>query len=95
MAAQFVSDNPSATIRDVYNGDYVQGIAEKIKAFLAKLKSWHYSMPLIHRQAFRLNKYLMKAAAVMLSAPCETAKLLPPSACCWFACTNWQKGATV
>ncbi|WP_308879356.1 helicase HerA domain-containing protein, partial [Klebsiella pneumoniae] len=33
MAAQFVSDNPSATLRDIYNGDYVQGIAEKIKAF--------------------------------------------------------------
>ncbi len=52
MAAQFVSDNPSTTIRDVYNGDYVQGIAEKIKAFLARLRSWHYSMPLIHRRVF-------------------------------------------
>lgn len=38
MAAQFVSDNPSATIRDVYNGDYVQGIAEKIKAFFGKIE---------------------------------------------------------
>ncbi|MCI8180056.1 type IV secretory system conjugative DNA transfer family protein [Klebsiella pneumoniae] len=36
MAAQFVSDNPSATLRDVYNGDYVQSIAEKIKAFFGK-----------------------------------------------------------
>ena len=38
MAAQFVSDNPLATIRDVYNGDYVQGIAEKIKAFFGKIE---------------------------------------------------------
>ncbi|WP_275166494.1 type IV secretory system conjugative DNA transfer family protein [Citrobacter koseri] len=38
MAAQFVSDNPSATIRDVYNGDYVQDIAEKIKAFFGKIE---------------------------------------------------------
>ncbi|MBT1809203.1 TraM recognition domain-containing protein [Enterobacter hormaechei subsp. xiangfangensis] len=38
MAAQFVSDNPSATLRDVYNGDYVQGIAEKIKAFFGKIE---------------------------------------------------------
>ncbi|AJC66950.1 type IV secretory system conjugative DNA transfer family protein [Dickeya zeae] len=38
MAAQFVSDNPSTTIRDVYNGDYVQGIAEKIKAFFGKIE---------------------------------------------------------
>ncbi|HAL7931344.1 TPA: TraM recognition domain-containing protein [Escherichia coli] len=38
MAAQFVSDDSSATIRDVYNGDYVQGIAEKIKAFFGKIE---------------------------------------------------------
>ena len=38
MAAQFVSDNPSATLRDVYNGDYVQSIAEKIKAFFGKIE---------------------------------------------------------
>ncbi|HCI5737155.1 TPA: TraM recognition domain-containing protein [Klebsiella variicola subsp. variicola] len=38
IAAQFVSDNPSATIRDVYNGDYVQGVAEKIKAFFGKIE---------------------------------------------------------
>lgn len=93
MAAQFVSDNTSATIRDVYNGDYVQSIAEKIKAFSVRLRNWPYSMPLIHRRVFHSKKYLMKVAAVILSAPCETAKLLPPSACCWFAFTSWQKGA--
>nr|WP_256465950.1 type IV secretory system conjugative DNA transfer family protein [Yersinia ruckeri] len=38
MAAQFVRENPSTTIRDVYNGDYVQGIAEKIKAFFGKIE---------------------------------------------------------
>lgn len=35
-AAQFVSQNPSATIRDIYNGEYVQGIGETIKAFHGK-----------------------------------------------------------
>ena len=35
-AAQFVSQNPGATIRDIYNGDYVQGIGETIKAFHGK-----------------------------------------------------------
>lgn len=34
------------------------------------------------------QKYLMKVAAVMLSAPCETAKSLPLSVCCWFAFTS-------
>ncbi|HBZ1364677.1 TPA: DUF87 domain-containing protein [Klebsiella pneumoniae] len=38
IAAQYVSDNPSATLRDVYNGDYVQSIAEKIKAFFGKIE---------------------------------------------------------
>ncbi len=65
MAAQFVSDNPSATLRDIYNGDYVQGIAEKSKRSLGRLRNWHYSMPLTHQKAFRLSTYLMRAAAVM------------------------------
>lgn len=35
-AAQFVTKNPGATIRDIYNGEYVQGIGETIKAFHGK-----------------------------------------------------------
>lgn len=35
-AAQFVTENPGATVRDIYNGDYVQGIGETIKAFHGK-----------------------------------------------------------
>lgn len=35
-AAQFVNKNPGVTIRDIYNGDYVQGIGETIKAFHGK-----------------------------------------------------------
>ncbi|RYC47887.1 type IV secretory system conjugative DNA transfer family protein [Pectobacterium zantedeschiae] len=38
MAAQFVSRNTASTIRDVYNGEYVQGIAENIKAFFGKIE---------------------------------------------------------
>ncbi|KHS85425.1 type IV secretory system conjugative DNA transfer family protein [Pectobacterium brasiliense] len=38
MAAQFVSNHPSSTIRDIYNGEYVQGIAEDIKAFFGKIE---------------------------------------------------------
>jgi hypothetical protein len=68
-------------------------LPKKSKHFSARLRNWQYSMPLTHQKAFRLSTYLMRAAAVMLSAPCETAKLLPPSACCWFAFTNWQKSA--
>lgn len=38
MAAQFVSSHSSSTIRDIYNGEYVQGIAEDIKAFFGKIE---------------------------------------------------------
>ncbi|MBP2837286.1 type IV secretory system conjugative DNA transfer family protein [Dickeya parazeae] len=38
IAAQLVSNRPSSTIRDIYNSEYVQSIAEKIKAFFGKLE---------------------------------------------------------
>lgn len=38
IAAQFVSSHTSSTIRDIYNGEYVQGIAEDIKAFFGKIE---------------------------------------------------------
>lgn len=36
LSSQFITDNPNATIRDVYNSDYVQSIGETIKAFHGK-----------------------------------------------------------
>ncbi|GAB7197435.1 hypothetical protein OS11_37110 [Dickeya oryzae] len=38
IAAQFVSNRPSSTLRDIYNSEYVQSIAEKINAFFGKLE---------------------------------------------------------
>ncbi|QPI44521.1 MULTISPECIES: type IV secretory system conjugative DNA transfer family protein [Pectobacterium] len=38
MAAQFVSSHTYSTIRDIYNGEYVQGIAKDIKAFFGKIE---------------------------------------------------------
>ncbi|MGP3147179.1 type IV secretory system conjugative DNA transfer family protein, partial [Serratia bockelmannii] len=38
IAAQFVGSNSSWTIRDIFNGEYVQGIAESIKAFFGKIE---------------------------------------------------------
>lgn len=38
IAAQFVGNNSSCTIRDIFNGEYVQGIAESIKAFFGKIE---------------------------------------------------------
>ncbi|WP_337049921.1 type IV secretory system conjugative DNA transfer family protein [Serratia fonticola] len=36
LAAQFVAKNPRATLRDIYNSEYVQSIGETIKAFHGK-----------------------------------------------------------
>ena len=38
IAAEFVNHQPSASIRDIYNGEYVQSIGEKIKAFFGKIE---------------------------------------------------------
>lgn len=37
-AAQLIKDNPTATIRDLFNNDYVQSIAETIKGFFGKIE---------------------------------------------------------
>lgn len=38
IAAQYIRVNPSSTIRDIYNSDYVQDIAKNIKAFFGKIE---------------------------------------------------------
>lgn len=38
IAAQFVGNNSSCTIRDIFNGEYVQGIADSTKAFFGKIE---------------------------------------------------------
>ncbi len=38
IAARFINQHNTSTIRDVYNGEYVQGIAENIKAFFGKIE---------------------------------------------------------
>lgn len=37
-AAQLVKENPSATVRDLFNSDYVQSLAETIKGFFGKIE---------------------------------------------------------
>ncbi len=65
MAAQFVSDNPSATLRDIYNGIYVQGIAEKIKAFFGKIAELALLNAINSPEGFSLKHIFDEAAAVM------------------------------
>lgn len=37
-AAQIINDNPTATVRDLFNSDYVQSIGEDIKGFFGKIE---------------------------------------------------------
>lgn len=37
-AAQLINENPTATIRDLFNSDFVQSIAETIKGFFGKIE---------------------------------------------------------
>jgi hypothetical protein len=37
-AAQLITDNPTATIRDLFNSDYVQSLSETIKGFFGKIE---------------------------------------------------------
>lgn len=37
-AAQLINENPKATVRDLFNSDYVQGLVETIKGFFGKIE---------------------------------------------------------
>lgn len=76
MAAQFVSDNPSATIRDVYNGDYVQGIAEKIKAFFGKIEELALLNAINAPTGFSLNKIFDEGGCCYVVGSMRNSKII-------------------
>lgn len=76
MAAQFVSDNPSTTIRDVYNGDYVQGIAEKIKAFFGKIEELALLNAINAPTGFSLNKIFDEGGCCYVIGSMRNSKII-------------------
>lgn len=76
MAAQFVSDNPSATLRDVYNGDYVQGIAEKIKAFFGKIEELALLNAINSPEGFSLKHIFDKCGCCYVVGSMRNSKII-------------------
>ncbi|MGP6802659.1 type IV secretory system conjugative DNA transfer family protein, partial [Klebsiella pneumoniae] len=76
MAAQFVSDNPSTTIRDVYNGDYVQGIAEKIKAFFGKIEELALLNAINSPEGFSLKKIFDEGGCCYVIGSMRNSKII-------------------
>ncbi|HGV0302566.1 TraM recognition domain-containing protein [Citrobacter freundii] len=76
MAAQFVSDDPSGTLRDVYNGDYVQGIAEKIKAFFGKIEELALLNAINAPTGFSLNKIFDEGGCCYVIGSMRNSKII-------------------
>lgn len=76
IAAQFVSDNPSATIRDVYNGDYVQGVAEKIKAFFGKIEELALLNAINSPEGFSLKKTFDEGGCCYVIGSMRNSKII-------------------
>ncbi len=76
MAAQFVSDNTSATIRDVYNGDYVQSIAEKIKAFFGKIEELALLNAINSPEGFSLKKIFDEGGCCYVIGSMRNSKII-------------------
>lgn len=76
IAAQFVTRNPTATIRDVYNGDYVQGIADKIKAFFGKIEELALLNAINAPTGFSLNTIFKEGGCCYVIGSMRNSKII-------------------
>ncbi|ELY2785321.1 type IV secretory system conjugative DNA transfer family protein [Klebsiella aerogenes] len=76
IAAQFVARNTTSTIRDVYNGDYVQGIADKIKAFFGKIEELALLNAINAPTGFSLNKIFKEGGCCYVVGSMRNSKII-------------------
>ncbi|WP_049156877.1 type IV secretory system conjugative DNA transfer family protein [Klebsiella variicola] len=76
MAAQFVTHNTASTIRDVYNGDYVQGIADKIKAFFGKIEELALLNAINAPTGFSLKKIFEEGGCCYVIGSMRNSKII-------------------
>ncbi|NPE50271.1 MFS transporter [Dickeya dadantii] len=76
MAAQFVSSHPSSTIRDIYNGEYVQGIAEDIKAFFGKIEELALLNPINAPTGFSLQSVFDEGGCCYIIGSMRNSKII-------------------
>ncbi|EPE7799218.1 type IV secretory system conjugative DNA transfer family protein [Yersinia enterocolitica] len=76
IAAQFVNQHATATIRDVYNGDYVQGIADKIKAFFGKIEELALLNAINAPTGFSLNTIFQDGGCCYVIGSMRNSKII-------------------
>ncbi len=76
IAAQFVSRHAAPTIRDIYNGDYVQGIADKIKAFFGKIEELALLNAINAPTGFSLNKIFDEGGCCYVIGSMRNSKII-------------------
>ncbi|MBG0753228.1 MULTISPECIES: type IV secretory system conjugative DNA transfer family protein [Pectobacterium] len=76
MAAQFVSSHPSSTIRDIYNGEYVQDIAEDIKAFFGKIEELALLNPINAPTGFSLQSVFDEGGCCYIIGSMRNSKII-------------------
>ena len=76
MAAQCVSHHPDSTIHDIYNGDYVQGIAENIKAFFGKIEELALLNAINAPTGFSLNKIFDEGGCCCVIGSMRNSKII-------------------
>ncbi|KAB8306701.1 MFS transporter [Erwinia endophytica] len=75
-AAQFVNTNSGATIRDIYNGDYVQGIGETIKAFHGKTEELAMLNSINAPGGFSLKEIFEKGGCCYIIGSMRNSKII-------------------
>lgn len=76
MTAQFVTHNTASTIRDIYNGDYVQSIADKIKAFFGKIEELALLNAINAPTGFSLNKIFDEGGCCYVIGSMRNSKII-------------------
>lgn len=76
LAAQFVANNPGATIRDVYNSEYVQGIGETIKAFHGKTEELALLNSINAPGGFSLNQIFDEGGCCYIIGSMRNSKII-------------------
>ncbi|WP_226069102.1 type IV secretory system conjugative DNA transfer family protein [Dickeya zeae] len=76
MAAQFISSHPSSTIRDIYNGEYVQGTAEDIKAFFGKIEELALLNPINAPTGFSLQSVFDEGGCCYVIGSMRNSKII-------------------
>ncbi|MCV5197687.1 MFS transporter, partial [Escherichia coli] len=68
--------NTASTIRDVYNGNYVQGIADKIKAFFGKIEELALLNAINAPTGFSLNTIFKKGGCCYVIGSMRNSKII-------------------